>query len=152
MQTSHRFLSRLHHSQKHYAFFIFNPRFISCNNDLLPSLTQNNDNNNFTAKDHSFNFGSYTHSRGFFTSNSSNRFVLLGLVSLDGNQNHQNLRHYLSHRGELGLFCFCIFFLVFICLFLCILKCIYVCVMFSGFFTRAKQVKRIEINDRHRYF
>ncbi|KAJ9183230.1 hypothetical protein P3X46_007118 [Hevea brasiliensis] len=115
MQASYRFLSRLHYSQKHTSSVSSS---ILWNKDLILSLTQYNSNNencntnscldpNFAKQ--VLSFGSFAQSRGSFT---SNRFLFLGLVSLD-NQNYHN---YSIRRN---------------------------------FFRRAKQVKKIEINDKH---
>ncbi|CAK7323714.1 unnamed protein product [Dovyalis caffra] len=116
MQTSYRFLSRLSQSQKRTASIL-------CNRDLLFLLTHESDGNitvlepNFTAQNQSFGYSSYTQPCGFLASKRSRGFALLGLVSLDSNQNDQNSSYsYFAHRG---------------------------------FFTRAKQVKRIEISDQH---
>ena len=75
---------------------------------------------------------------------SSKRFVLLGLVSLDDN-NKLHRHHYSSHRSK-----------VLYSLSVCVLKILLflkILLIFGGvadFFTRPKQVQKIEIRDEHR--
>ncbi|KDP24684.1 hypothetical protein JCGZ_26505 [Jatropha curcas] len=110
MQTSYRFLSRLYHSQNQTSS-ILKPSSSSpilWNKDLIFLITQTNSisntNNTNTSLDPNFIkqnlsskylFGSFTQSRGFLTSNSSKRFLLLGLVALD----HQGHHHYITRRS-----------------------------------------------------
>ena len=80
-------------------------------------------------------------SSSFFGSHfqSSKRFVLLGLVSLDDNNKLQH-HNYSSHRSK-----------VLYSLSLCVCwKFYWFLVVVADFFTRAKQVQKIEIRDEHR--
>ncbi|KAJ9168642.1 hypothetical protein P3X46_020142 [Hevea brasiliensis] len=119
MQTSYRFLSRLYHCRPHKHTSSVSSSIL-WNKDLIFLLTQHNNNENPNTNTglegnfakQVFSFSSFTQSRCFFTSNSSNKFLFLGLVSFD----NQSYHHYSTRRN---------------------------------FFTRAKQVKKIEINDQH---
>lgn len=140
MRTSWRFLSRLLHSSKRTA--VLNPS--------SPFNVFINDNNGkfFSILEHTNQF------RGFCSVHCSKRFVLLGLVSFDNSGSNQHHK-YSSNRSKYFFFLPVCFILGFKCElgsnFVCV--CVCMCAFFLiiiDFFTRAKQVKKIETTDEHR--
>lgn len=100
MQASYRSLSRLLHSSKRPSIFNSSSAPFNGHQTVISSLSLFSANRNFNIVEKT------NHFRGFCSVGCSKRFILLGLVSLEEDNNRCNHHQYTSHHSKyfLGLF------------------------------------------------